>query len=344
MTQPAKRKLSEISFEHSGAHVALVSKQQGGGANKKNFALILKANNFSKEAIEKMQQIRVTMEIPLFLEKFFNIYGTDSEVLARMLGYVPPEVKQDEYTDTWYEDYIQSKLQSFEILKSAYEAESAAEVLSELDEGQYLSMLKDQSLLEKIFKKLDKENTAKVAKSTSKPESKTTEVTVVEDTSVHIEDKETKVSPSVVTKTKGKKENIMTVESTVIEREVEVVEKSAFVAIEKQMLEQKVALEKAMETITAFENQKKADIVKSKTDKVKAVVKDEVQAKAITKAALSLESEDDFSAFMSAIQAMMLTVETSEMFVEKGASLEADTVNTESKVAKLVKARLAANK
>lgn len=320
MTQTAKRKLSEISFEHDGAHVALVSKQQGGGANNKNFALVLKANKFSKEALEKMQSIKVTLDIPTFLEKFFHLYGTQAEVLARMLGYVPPEVEQEEYDEDWYENYIQSKLQSFEIIKSAYEADNVATVLSELDETQYLALLKDQQSLERAFKKLDKEQKAesKLSKSSS-TESKTTVVTVVADTSPDVEAKETKVSPSVVTKNK---ETNMTVESTVVDKEVEVVEKSAFVAIEKQMQEQKVALEKAMATITAFETEKKQAIAKAKTDKVNALIKDEKQAQAIAKAGLSLESEDDFTAFLGAIQAMVTAVDTSEMFVEKGASVE----------------------
>lgn len=320
MTQTAKRKLSEISFEHEGAHVALVSKEQQ-PANGHNYALVLKASKFSKETLEKMQSIKVTLSIPEFLEKFFNIYGTNAEVLARMLGYVPPEVEQEEYDDDWYENYVQSKLQSFEIIKSAYEAENVATVLSELDETQYLALLKDQQNLERAFKKLDKaaKEEAKVAKSSSKPESKTTVVTVVEDTSPDVEAKETKVSPSVVTKNK---ETNMTVESTIVDKEVEVVEKSAFVAIEKQLEDQKVALQKAMDTITAYENEKKQAIAKAKTDKVNALVKDEKHALAIAKAGLALESEDDFTAFMQAVQAMTAAVETSEMFVEKGASVE----------------------
>lgn len=322
MTQQAKRKLSEIDFSNTGCHVALVSKTQGGPANMHDYALVLKASKFSEEFVQKMQQVKVTMELPDFLRKFFNVYYEDAEVLARMMGYVPPANENEvEYDDNWYENYIQSKLQSFEILKSANEAESLANVLSELDETQYLALLKDQQLVEKAFKKLDKEQKAeaKVSKSGSKPESKTTVVTVVADTSPDVEAKETKVSPSVVTKNK---ETNMTVESTIVDKEVEVVEKSAFVAIEKQLEDQKVALQKAMETITAYENEKKQAIAKAKTDKVNALVKDEKQAQAIAKAALSLESEDDFTAFMGAIQAMVTTVETSEMFVEKGASVE----------------------
>lgn len=319
-TVKPKRVLKDLDFSGKESHLALVHRDQGGPANGADYKLVLKANKFSEEFIQKMQQVKVTMELPDFLRKFFNVYYEDAEVLARMMGYVKPEVEEEtEYEDYW-EDYVQSKLQSFEILKSAHDAESIATVLSELDETQYLALLKDQVVAEKALKKLDKEQKAeaKLSKSSS-TESKTTVVTVVADTSPDVEAKETKVSPSVVTKNK---ETNMTVESTVVDKEVEVVEKSAFVAIEKQMQEQKVALEKAMATITAFETEKKQAIAKAKTDKVNALIKDEKQAQAIAKAGLSLESEDDFTAFLGAIQAMVTAVDTSEMFVEKGASVE----------------------
>lgn len=52
--------------------------------------MIAKANNFSPEFNKKMQQIGATMELPDFLEKFFGIWGSDAEVLARLMGYVEP--------------------------------------------------------------------------------------------------------------------------------------------------------------------------------------------------------------------------------------------------------------
>ena len=68
MTQKAKRRLSDISFSHEGAHLALCSKSQG-AANNWNKALIMKGHNFSPEFIQKMQQIQVTYELPDFLRK-----------------------------------------------------------------------------------------------------------------------------------------------------------------------------------------------------------------------------------------------------------------------------------
>ena len=131
MTQKAKRKLSEISFDHEGAHLALCSKSQG-AANNWNKALIMKGHNFSPEFIQKMQQIQVTYELPDFLRKVMGLYYEDAEVLARMLGYVKPEEEED--SDDWYENYIEEKLQSFTIIKSLHEAKNLPDALSKLTE------------------------------------------------------------------------------------------------------------------------------------------------------------------------------------------------------------------
>lgn len=317
----AKRKLSDISFEKEGAHVALTSKQQGGPANQHDYALVLKANKFSEEFVEKMQQVRVTMELPEFLRKFFSMYGEDAEVLARMMGYEKPESDAMEQPES-YEDYIQSKMEAFEILKSANEAESLADVLSELDEHEYLAMLNDQERIEKAFVAIEK------ATKESAPAA-SAEGT---DTSPASEVNNQEVSASV---------NKEELEKTKMEDEVKVetVEKAQFELVQKALDEQKVQLQKALETIAQFEAEKKEAINKAKTEKIKAIVKDESQVEAIAKAALSLESEDDFTAFVAAIQAMMTTVEASEMFVEKGASSQEEPVVQESAVAKLLKAK-----
>jgi len=397
----AKRKLSDISFEKEGAHVALTSKQQGGPANTHDYALVLKSNKFSEEFVQKMQQVRVTMELPDFLRKFFGMYGDDVEVLARMMGYEKPE--SEDYSEPMesYEDYIQSKMEAFEILKSAHEAESLADVLSSLDETEYLAMLNDQERVEKAFEELQKAYKPKTGdmvqwnssggKASGKIEHVMTEGTLgVPGTEFSInataenpaaliriyrdgEPTETLVGHKASTLTKIKKsltkesapaasadgndtstnagvENIEGVSTSVNKEElektkmedevkVETVEKAQFELVQKALDEQKVQLQKAMETIAQFEAEKKEAINKAKTEKVKAIVKDESKVEAIAKAALSLESEDDFTAFLAAMEAMMTTVEKSEMFVEKGASVQEETAVKESAVAKLLKAK-----
>lgn len=316
-----KRKLSDIDFSREDSHIALVSKKQGGPASGADYALVLKSNKFSEEFVEKMQQVRVTMELPDFLRKFFSVYYEDAEVLARMMGYEKPEVT-DEVKTQDYEDYIQSKLEAFEILKSANDAESLSQVLSELDETEYLAMLNDQERIEKAFVKLEK------AAKESAPAASAEGTDTSPASEVNIEEVSTSVNKQELEKSKMEDEV-----------KVETVEKAQFELVQKALDEQKVQLQKALETIAQFEAEKKEAINKAKTEKVKAIVKDESKVEAIAKAALSLESEDDFTAFLAAMQAMMTTVETSEMFVEKGASTQEETVVKESAVAKLLKAK-----
>lgn len=154
-----KRKLSDISFEHDGAHVALVSKEQGGPATGHNYSLVLKSTNFSKEFVEKMQQVQVTLELPEFLRKFFGVYYEDAEVLARFMGYEPPE-QPTEYS---YDTYIQDKLDSFKVLKSMHEG-NLLDTLKTLDESAYLKLLQDQSMLEKALISIEKSKITKETK------------------------------------------------------------------------------------------------------------------------------------------------------------------------------------
>jgi hypothetical protein len=297
-TKQAKRKLSDIDFSGSDSHIALCHKDQG-VANNADYTLVLKASTFSDEAIAKFQQVKVTLELPEFLSRFFGLWGDDAEVLAAMMGYVEPQESPQEW--------IKSRMQAFEIIKSAYEAENISDVLSKLDENEYLSLLKDQALIEKAFKKIDK-----AAKSASTESGKAAMKLVAvsgDSTSASVENN---VGPSGSVN-KGK---LMTQETKVIEQEIEVVEKSQFVAVEKALAEQKVALEKAMQTIAQFEAEKKEAIVKSKTSAISAVVKNEKQLGIILKAALALQDDADFEALVGVVKEMQEQVEKSVLFKE----------------------------
>ena len=317
MTQKAKRKLSEISFDHEGAHLALCSKSQG-AANNWNKALIMKGHNFSPEFIQKMQQIQVTYELPDFLRKVMGMYYEDAEVLARMIGYVEPEKEEDDYDDydDWYENHIEEKLQSFTIIKSLHEAKNLPEALSKLTEQDYLDVLQDQMLIEKALKtELDKEEKPSKA-----------------DTSTDVENTKVEVSTSKVTKkNKGKQ----------MTQETEMVEKAALTAIEKAMQETQVELQKAKELVKQYEDEKKEAIVKSKTEAVKAVVKDEKQAAVVVKAALALEDQADFDALVEVFKSMNNLLEKSGLFQEQGVSAEAAEDNKESKLAQVIKSKYA---
>lgn len=321
MTRKAKRKLSDISFENEGSHIALVSKTQGGPANGADYALVIKSKGFSKEFIEKMQQVRVTMELPDFLQKFFGMWSEDAKVLATMMGYVEPADTQEmenEEAQAEVQDWIKSRMEAFEILKSAYETDNLASVLSELDEDQYYSMLKDQELIEKAFRK-----ESKLSASSAE----------ADDTSPACEVNNKEVSASI------NKENLE--KSTMDENQKEMVEKATLELLQKSFDEQKVALEKALETLAVYEAEKKAAIEKARKDQIEAAVKDAAKAEVLFKAVKDV-SDEDFQAVVKTLTEMQESVEKSALFQEQGASAqEEQEVIQESAVAKLLKAKQA---
>ena len=259
--------------------------------------------------MKKAQQIQVTMELPEFLERFFGLYGSDSEVLARLMGYVKPEEDTSEDDEDWWENYIEEKLSAFTVLKSLHEAKSLPEALSRITEQDYLDILADQVLVEKALKEFDAKSNA----------------------SANSVEKQVEASASKVTKkNKGKQ----------MTQETEMVEKAKFVEIQKQFEDQKIALEKAMEQLGKIEQEKKEAIVKSKTEAVKAVVKDEKQAAVVVKAALALEDQADFDALVEVFKSMNDLLEKSGLFQEQGVSAEAaEDKPGETKLMKALKAR-----
>ena len=305
--QKAKRKLKGFDFAKEGAAVALVGPSVGGPANGIP-TLIAKANNFSPEFIQKMQQIQVTYELPEFLRKVFGMYYEDAEVLAKMLGYVEPEDEETEDYDDWYENYIEEKLSAFTIIKSLHEAKNLPEALAQLTEQDYLDVLNDQVLIEKALKEFDEKS---------------------DDSAKNVE-KQVEASASKVTKNKKEKQMATP----------EMVEKSELVALQKSLDDQRVALEKALADVKRFEDEKKEAIVKSKTEAVKAVVKDEKQAAVVVKAALALEDQADFDALIAVFKSMNDLLEKSGLFQEQGVSAEAaEDKPGETKLMKALKAR-----
>ena len=120
----------------------------------------------------------------------------------------------------------------------------------------------------------------------------------------------------------------------------EMVEKSELIALQKSLDDQRVALEKALADVKRYEDEKKEAIVKSKTDAVKAVVKDEKQAAVVVKAALALEDQADFDALVEVFNSMNGLLEKSGLFQEQGVSAEAaEDKPGETKLMKALKAR-----
>lgn len=319
----AKRKLSDISFEHDGAHVALVSKDQGGPANGHNYALVMKSTvKFSEEFINKAQLVRVTMELPDFLEKFFYLYDNDAEVLAALFGYKESEESEsgtynDDYFWEWYrekmgeayyestpteedkKEFIASRLEGIELLKSMNDSESISEFISELNEDEYLTILRDQEKVEKALT-----NKKLMVKALSN-------------------------KPSFESENISSKEIVM-------ENEIEIVKAE----LQKALDEKNLALEKALATVAQFEAERKEAVAKSRKEAIVKAVKDESKAEILFKSLGQLESQEDFDAIVKVLGELNTQVDQSELFKETGASGDGESVVTESPVAKALKAQL----
>lgn len=156
MTTIAKRRLTDISFEHEGAHVALVGKHQGGPANGVTTLITKATNAIDKELIEKATTVTVEMQFPEFLRKFFGLYWEDAEVLSSVLGY-----GRTEYPDLDEKDYIDKRVESINIMKAVYRAESLEKALADLTPEQTLALLKDQEMLEKALESVPEQTKLK---------------------------------------------------------------------------------------------------------------------------------------------------------------------------------------
>ena len=162
MTTTAKRRLKNFNFEQDGAHVALVGKHQGGPANGYTTLITKSTQGIPMSFVEKADMVKVTLTIQEFLRRFFGLYYEDAEILGRILGYNTDDEDGDIES---YEDYIQSKIDSVEIMKSLFKAEDMTKALSEVTEEQFDTLLKDQLLIEKSMSSIEGVSKQNVEKS-----------------------------------------------------------------------------------------------------------------------------------------------------------------------------------
>ena len=228
-TTKAKARLKDLTFDHDNAHLALCSKEQGAANNQEN-AVIFKSANFSKELIEKAQRVQVTMELPDFLEKFFDMWYSDAQVLARLMGYVPEE---EEYE---YTDWIQERVDSFELLKSLHEAKSLPEEMAKLSEDQISQILDDQEMIVKSLKEFESSQMLENKVGSPTANSGPTGTKKIK--------KEKKMTQEVVELQKAMEAQKVELEKAMEAQKVE---------LEKRMEAQKLELEKAREMLKAVE-------------------------------------------------------------------------------------------
>ena len=317
----AKLLLTEITIEHEGAHLALVHKAQGGSANGYKTLVMKSVDNRSPEFIEKASQVKVTLSLPDFLEKFFHVWGADAELLATLFGYEPSEDESEEYSTqgfwSWYrekamehgavdswgdpitrptsqdrKEWVEDQLQGIEILKSATLAKGSADFINSLTEEQYLGLLKDQQFIEKSFKlqevkkDLDGESGGKPTKG--------------------VNPKQTKASKA------DTQENEMTQET---------IEKAQYDAKEVELKKALADIQKAKEEIELFKAKEKEAVEKAREAEVVAAVVDVDASAKLFKAVKDLDAEA-FKDVVDVVKALTAKVDESEMFKEKGSPEE----------------------
>ena len=315
----AKRKLTDITFEHEGAHLALVHKAQVGAANGYKTLVMKSVDNRSPEFIEKASQVKVTLSLPDFLEKFFHVWGEDAELLATLFGYEPSEDDSEEYSTqsfwSWYrekamehgavdswgdpitrptsqdrKEWVEDQLQGIEILKSATLAKGSADYINSLTEEQYLGLLKDQQFIEKSFKlqevkkDLDGESGGKPTKG--------------------VNPKQTKAS-----------------KADTQENEMETIEKAQYDAKEVELQKALADIQKAKEEIELFKAKEKEAVEKAREAEVVAAVVDVDASTKLFKAVKDLDAEA-FKDVVDVVKTLTAKVDESEMFKEKGSPEE----------------------
>ena len=155
----AKRLVHEYRFDKDTHHVALVHRSQGGAASGYTEALVMKSVDDILDAdIEKATMVKVTLPFDDFLEKFFNIYSYEAEVLTAILGFKDEDdMSEQEKSDMSWEDYKaecekekQDFINSVEILKSVKDGK---ETIQDLNVASLLSIRSTQAKFETYLEK-----------------------------------------------------------------------------------------------------------------------------------------------------------------------------------------------
>lgn len=299
----AKRKLSDITFEKEGCHIALTHKSQGYSANGKPYALIMKSK--SQEFIEKIQQVRVTMELPDFLEKFFSIWGSDAQVLAKLMGYEREEFDGSDEPQS-YDDWINERVEGIEILKSLKESENPSIAIVAMDEKDILTVLKAQAQLEPFLNQPEGEPSGKqLEKNMPNPNTEMVEKSALVDLQKSLDDK--------------------VVELAKANADLETA---------------KVELEKAIAKNAEYEAEKAKAKVEARKAALKDAVADDAKVDVLFKS-LSVASDEDFAATVETLKGLRAAQENSELFKEAGAAAGEQTSATETPIQKALKAELA---
>lgn len=109
----------DITFDHDGSHVALCHKEQGYSANLwGEKPLILKSdlnldNVTNLNIMKALEQVTITTTLEDVLDKYFDLWGFDAALLAKVLGFdteVEHVLANDQDLEDWEIDHLASLL------------------------------------------------------------------------------------------------------------------------------------------------------------------------------------------------------------------------------------------
>ena len=177
ITQKAKRVLKKFDFVSQDHNVSLVSKDQGGAANGR-VVIAVKSNNQTVNVKKALEQVELKLSMEEFLRKFFYIYGSDAEVLTKLLGFeteFEASMKDREESDDydWEEEHqkwIEGRLSQFTLMKSLNDGKleeiqkSAFEEIVALQQKLTEPMLAHLETKEKEMNELELAKAALIAK------------------------------------------------------------------------------------------------------------------------------------------------------------------------------------
>lgn len=271
-----KQKLSNISFDHEGAHVALVGKHQGGPANGVE-TLLFKTKDtkhiMDQDLQEKLNKanVSVTMTFTEFLVRWFDMWWDDADVLATLLGMEEDWINEPSSED--YKEMIQERVDNIELMKSAEKALNEGQLqkfIDKLSEDEYASLRKTKRMLEKGL-----------ASSGSPEDGKQEDTTPTQKSSGKPQDDN-----------KGK-ENM----------DQEELQKAIDKAREEGRSERQDELQKAQDKLEAIEKERKEKVQKEYEDLVKGYsFVEEGEQESLVKALMTVEGSEGANAIVDALE------------------------------------------
>jgi hypothetical protein len=173
--QKATKLLRNLSFHKPTHNVSLVGPEVGGGANQAK-VLILK-QSIAPETVnvkKALEQVELKISMEEFLRKFFYVYGSDAEVLTKLLGFETEHEaymnQRDESSDDYdweqeHQKWIEERVSQFTIMKSLNEGSTEEISKSAFEEIVALQQKLTEPMLAYLETKEKQMNELELAKS-----------------------------------------------------------------------------------------------------------------------------------------------------------------------------------